>query len=56
MSNLSLLMGLVSGCLLYACNAAAGTDAVPGIWQRHFVGSLFLWCAVVGVYAFRVTR
>jgi hypothetical membrane protein len=55
LSNFSLLAGLASGSLLFAFNATSDTEAVPGIWQRLFIGSLFGWCAIVGILSFRLT-
>jgi hypothetical protein len=55
LSNFSLLSGLMAGCLLFAFNTTAGTDSFPGIWQRLFIGSLFGWCAIVGVVSFLLT-
>jgi len=39
--------------LLLVMNAAAESRWFSGIWQRLFLATLFLWCAVVGVRAFR---
>lgn len=55
LSAYSLTTCLGSAALLLGFNAVAGSDAYPGVWQRLFLGSLFLWCGVVGVYAFRVS-
>lgn len=55
LSNFSFLTGLVAGSLLYAFNTTSGTASFPGIWQRLFIGSLFSWCAVVGVLSYRLT-
>jgi len=34
-------------------NASVESRTLTGVWQRLFLGTLYLWCAVVGVYAFR---
>ena len=43
----------VAFVLLLIFNASAESRAFTGVWQRLFLGTLYLWCAVVGVYAFR---
>ena len=55
LSNFSLLTGLMAGCLLFGFNTTSGTDSFPGIWQRLFIGSLFGWCAIVGIGSYRLT-
>lgn len=55
LSSFSFAMGIVAAGLLFLFNRTAASDFFPGLWQRLFVASLFLWCAVVGVYAFRVS-
>lgn len=55
LSNFSFAAGILSSGLLVAFNSTSGSDAIPGVWQRLFIASLFGWCAVVGVGAFRLT-
>jgi len=55
LSSFSLISALVSGVLLLAFNAAAGSSSITGVWQRLFLGSLYLWFIVVGLYAFRIS-
>ncbi len=50
----SWLAGLLAAWLLFAFNSTSGTDSSPGLWQSLFIGSLFGWCAVVGIYSFRL--
>ncbi len=45
----------VAFVLLLIFNASVESRALSGVWQRLFIGTLYLWCAVVGVYAFRIT-
>lgn len=40
--------------LLLVLNASVESRALTGIWQRLFLATLYLWCAVVGVRAFRL--
>ena len=51
----SIASAIVSGLLLLAFNAATASNSLPGVWQRLFLGSLFLWCGAVGIYAFRIS-
>jgi hypothetical membrane protein len=30
-------------------------SGAEGLWQRLFLGTLFLWCGVVGLYVFRIS-
>jgi hypothetical membrane protein len=39
--------------LLIAIGLSIQTRAFTGVWQRLFLGTLYLWCAVVGVRVFR---
>jgi hypothetical membrane protein len=51
--SFSVLSACISGVLLIEFNSAASANLFPGFWQRMFIGSLFMWCAVVGWFAFR---
>ena len=42
--------------LLIAMVASFEARAFTGVWQRAFVGTLYLWCAVVGVRVYRAER
>ena len=55
LSAFSLISALLSSVLLIGFNATAGSASYPGVWQRLFLGSLYLWCVVVGLYAFRIS-
>lgn len=39
--------------LLLALNASIESRALTGVWQRLFLATLYLWCVVVGLRAFR---
>jgi hypothetical membrane protein len=39
--------------LLLVLNASVESRALTGVWQRLFLATLYLWCAVVGLHAFR---
>ena len=45
----------VAFVLLLIFNASVESRTLSGVWQRLFLGTLYLWCAVVGAYAFRFT-
>jgi hypothetical protein len=47
---------LVALVLLLVLNASVESRALVGVWQRLFLATLFLWCAVVGVRVFRSLR
>ena len=55
MSIFSVVMGLLSGALLYVFNAKAETGSLVGVWQRLFIASLFSWCIVVSLFAYRLS-
>lgn len=55
LSFFSLLSGLLAAVLLVIFNASTGNAAFPGVWQRLFIGTLFSWCAIVGLYAYRIS-
>ncbi len=55
LSVFSLISAFLSAVLLLAFNAAAVSNFFPGVWQRLFLGSLFVWCGVVGSFAFRAS-
>jgi hypothetical membrane protein len=40
-------------CFLVALASSLESRALTGLWQRLLVGTLFLWCAVVGLHFFR---
>jgi hypothetical protein len=44
----------VALCFLIALANSLDSRTQTGLWQRLLVGTLFLWCAVVGVRAFRI--
>jgi hypothetical membrane protein len=46
--------GAAALVLLLVLNASVETRWFTGIWQRLFLATLFLWCAVVGVRGFRL--
>ncbi len=50
----SLLSGCAAIILLALTGSAVESRALAGVWQRAFISVLFLWCAVVGVRAFRL--
>jgi hypothetical membrane protein len=52
----SLLTAAVAAILLAALAAAAASRVSVGMWQRLFLGVPYLWCAIVGVRAFRLDR
>ncbi len=39
--------------LLLVLNASIESRWFAGVWQRLFLSTLFVWCAVVGLHAFR---
>jgi hypothetical membrane protein len=39
--------------LLLLLNSSAESRAFTGVWQRLFLATLYLWCAVVGLRVFR---
>ena len=55
LSGFSLTSALLAAVLLLTFNATAGSSSFPGVWQRLFLGSLYLWCGVVGCYAFCIS-
>ena len=55
LSIFSLISALSSTGLILAFNATVVSNSFPGFWQRLFLGSLYLWCGVVGLYAFRIS-
>ncbi len=42
--------------LLLVLNASVESRAFTGVWQRLFLATLYLWCAIVGIHAFRSAR
>ncbi len=55
LSVFSLLSALLAAALLAKFNSSVGEATIPGVWQRLFLGTLYLWCAVVGLYAYRIS-
>lgn len=53
LSLYSLVSSLVALCLLIALASSFDTRELTGLWQRLLLAVLFLWCAVVGLRAFR---
>lgn len=49
----SLISSLMALCLLVALASSFDTREFTGLWQRLLLAVLFLWCAVVGLRAFR---
>jgi hypothetical membrane protein len=49
----SIVSSLVGLCLLVALASSLETRELTGLWQRLLLAVLFLWCAVVGLRAFR---
>ena len=49
----SLVSSLVGLCLLIALASSLDTRELTGLWQRLLLVVLFLWCAVIGLRAFR---
>lgn len=49
----SVLTGVVGACFLAGLAGSLETRALTGLWQRLLLATLFLWCAVVGLRAFR---
>jgi hypothetical membrane protein len=52
-SNYSLVSSIVGLCLLAVLASSLDTRQLTGLWQRLLLAVLFLWCAVVGLRAFR---
>jgi len=50
----SALSGGAALCFLVALAASIETRSLTGLWQRLLIGTLFLWCAVAGLRAFRL--
>jgi len=40
-------------CILVALASSLDSRSLTGLWQRLLAGTLFLWCAVVGIKVFR---
>jgi hypothetical membrane protein len=53
LSVYSLLSSVAGLCLLVALASSLDTRELTGLWQRLLLAVLFLWCAVVGLRAFR---
>jgi hypothetical membrane protein len=52
----SLLTSAFALGFLAALAGSLDTRELTGLWQRLLLAVLFLWCAVVGIQAFRATR
>ena len=53
LSVYSLLTSAVAVCFLGALASSLESRALAGLWQRLLLATLFLWCAVIGLRAFR---
>jgi len=53
LSVYSLISSLVGLCLLVALASSLDARELTGLWQRLLLTVLFLWCAVIGLRAFR---
>jgi len=53
LSVYSLLSSGVALCFLVALASSLDTRELTGLWQRLLLATLFLWCAVIGLRAFR---
>lgn len=54
LSGYSLLSSAAAFVFLIALVASVESRTLTGLWQRLMLGTLFLWCAVVGVRASRI--
>ena len=50
----TLISSGVALCLLVALVSSLDTRELTGLWQRLLLAALFLWCAVIGLRAFRL--
>jgi hypothetical membrane protein len=53
LSAYSLVSSAVALCLLVALASSLDTRELTGLWQRLLLAVLFLWCAMIGVRAYR---
>jgi len=56
LSAYSLLTSAFALCFLVALASSLEARELTGLWQRLLLAVLFLWCAVIGLHAFRVAR
>jgi hypothetical membrane protein len=54
LSSYSLISSLIALCLLVGLASSLDTRELTGLWQRLLLAVLFLWCAVVGLRAYRL--
>jgi len=52
----SLLTSAFALCFLAALASSLDNRELTGLWQRLLLATLFLWCAVIGVRAFQLSR
>jgi hypothetical membrane protein len=52
----SALSSAAALALVVVLSASMESRWLAGVWQRLFLGTLFLWCGVVGLTAFRAPR
>jgi hypothetical membrane protein len=53
LSLFSLLASVTALCLLVVLASSLDSRVLTGLWQRLLLAVLFMWCAVVGLEAFR---
>jgi hypothetical protein len=53
LATYSAVSSVIALGLLGGLGLSMQTRAVTGAWQRLFIGTLYLWCAVVGLRVFR---
>jgi hypothetical protein len=53
LATYSAVSSVVAFGLLVGLGLSMQTRVVTGAWQRLFIGTLYLWCAVVGLRVFR---
>jgi hypothetical protein len=56
LSVYSLLTSAIALCFLVALASSLDTRTLTGLWQRLLLATLFQWCGVVGLHAFRSRR
>jgi hypothetical protein len=53
LAGFSLVTSVTAAIFLVALVGSISSHGLTGLWQRLLVGTIFLWCAVVGLRAFR---
>ena len=53
LATYSLLTSTFAFAFMVALIASLETRTLSGLWQRLMIGTLFLWCAVIGLRAYR---